>query len=42
FLTSEKIRRETIDAKTTRKYVGGRGLGIRIFYDELKPKTDPL
>jgi len=41
-LSTERIRRQTIDAKTTREYVGGRGLGVRILYDELKPKTDPL
>ncbi len=41
-LSTEKIGRETIDAKTTKEYVGGRGLGVRILYDELKPKTDPL
>ena len=41
-LLTEKIRRQTIDAKTTKEYVGGRGLGVRILYDELKPKTDPL
>nr|MDO8135987.1 aldehyde ferredoxin oxidoreductase family protein [Candidatus Njordarchaeum guaymaensis] len=41
-LKRRKMRTDTIDAATTKKYVGGRGIGIRILYDELKPKTDPL
>ena len=44
-LTQQKIKEESFDQKTLRNYIGGRGLGIRMLYDEL-PKDlrdfDPL
>ena len=41
-LSTKRIKIQTIDEETTKKYVGGRGLGVKILYDELKPKIDPL
>lgn len=41
-LTKQTHKIEKIGDAVLRKYIGGRGLGVRILYDELKPKTDPL
>jgi aldehyde:ferredoxin oxidoreductase len=41
-LTSGRIESFAPDDKTLEMYVGGRGLGARLLYDELPPKTDPL
>lgn len=44
-LTDQKIQEDAFDEQTLRNYIGGRGLGVRILYDEL-PKDltnfDPL
>jgi len=41
-LTREKIDYEPLPEGLARKYVGGRGLGAKILFDELKPGIDPL
>ena len=41
-LTSKKITKEPLDKIAARKFIGGRGLGIKILFDELKPGTNPL
>lgn len=41
-LSDRKIQPQTIPASITKGYVGGRGLGIRYLYQELKAGTDPL
>ena len=41
-LSRERTRTQTIDDATTKKFVGGRGLGVKLLYDELKAGTDPL
>jgi len=41
-LSNQKIWTQTIDDETARKYVGGRGLGVKVLYDELKPGIDPF
>ena len=41
-LTSGKTNELVISEEIARKYVGGRGLGARLLYDLLPPKTDPL
>ena len=41
-LTTEYIHEKELDLELAEKYVGGKGLGARILYDELKPKVDPL
>jgi aldehyde:ferredoxin oxidoreductase len=41
-LSSGKNKIITLKEETFEKYLGGRGLGIRLLYDMLPPKTDPL
>ena len=41
-LSSGKNKIITLKKETFEKYLGGRGLGIRLLYDMLPPKTDPL
>lgn len=41
-LTTQSIRHETLDLATAQKYIGGRGLGTKIFMDEVDPRVDPL
>jgi aldehyde:ferredoxin oxidoreductase len=41
-LTEGKLSRERFDEKIARKFLGGRGLGVKILFDELKPGIDPL
>lgn len=41
-LASGQIRDEKIPEETLRDFIGGRGLGVKILYDELKPGIEPL
>lgn len=41
-LTHQKISIEDIDPKTSKDYIGGRGVAIRYLVDELNPLVDPL
>ena len=41
-LSTGDITTEAIKEEYFKKYLGGRGLGTRIFYDEVNPKIDPL
>ena len=41
-LTKGTIRKEPLDPKLARAYIGGRGLGTKILYDELDPAVDAL
>jgi aldehyde:ferredoxin oxidoreductase len=41
-LSEETIKEERVDEATTKKFVGGRGIGVKILFDELKPGIDPL
>jgi aldehyde:ferredoxin oxidoreductase len=41
-LSSGKTKIMTLKEEMFEKYLGGRGLGIRLLYDMLPPKTDPL
>ncbi len=41
-LTAGKHSIEKIDPDLTEKYLGGRGLGVKVFSDEVAPQTDPL
>ena len=41
-LATEYIHEKELNLELAEKYVGGKGLGARILYDELKPKVDPL
>ena len=41
-LASGKIATEPLDPALARDYLGARGLGTRLMYDEVDPKVDPL
>jgi aldehyde:ferredoxin oxidoreductase len=41
-LTKEKIADEPLEEGIARKFIGGRGLGAYILFNELKPGIDPL
>jgi len=41
-LTAETVKTVPLDADTASKYIGGKGLGTRIVYDEVPAGTDPL
>jgi aldehyde:ferredoxin oxidoreductase len=41
-LSSGQIKDEKISEDILRNFIGGRGLGVKILYDELKPGTEPL
>ncbi|MFI5339180.1 MAG: aldehyde ferredoxin oxidoreductase family protein [Candidatus Methylomirabilales bacterium] len=41
-LTKGTFKKEKLDPKLARAYIGGRGLGTKILYDEIDPKVDPL
>jgi len=41
-LTEGKHRVEEIDPKLLDKFLGGRGLGVKVYSDEVDPQTDPL
>lgn len=39
-LTREQITDIIFDEETLRKYIGGTGIGAKILYEEVSPKTD--
>jgi aldehyde:ferredoxin oxidoreductase len=41
-LTSGSIKEESLPEKTYRDFIGGQGLGVRVLYERMKPKVDPL
>jgi len=41
-LSTGKISDMKIDSKMIEEYIGGRGLGIKLLYEENPPKVDPL
>lgn len=41
-LTNGEFKTEDLDRNTAIKFLGGRGLGSKILYDEIDPKIDPL
>ncbi len=41
-LSLDSISTESTDTEVMQKYIGGRGLGVKIMCDEVNPKTDPL
>jgi aldehyde:ferredoxin oxidoreductase len=41
-LNKEKWEVEELDEEIVRKYIGGRGIGDYILYNEMEPNTDPL
>ena len=41
-LSDGSVKEEPLREELAKLYLGGRGLGVRILYDELRPKIDPL
>ena len=41
-LTTGRISHEPLDPALAREYIGARGLGTKILYDEVDPRVDPL
>lgn len=41
-LKEEKIKEEIIAENIYREFLGGTGLGVRMIYERMKPKSDPL
>ncbi len=41
-LKEEKIKEEIIPESIYREFLGGTGLGVRMIYERMKPKSDPL
>jgi aldehyde:ferredoxin oxidoreductase len=41
-LTDKSIKKEKIPEELFQKYLGGRGLGVKLLYDSLSPGTEPL
>jgi len=41
-LTSGSVKGENLPEKVYRDFIGGQGLGVRILYERMKPKADPL
>lgn len=41
-LTTGKAKEETPPESLYRDFIGGTGLGVRILYERMKPKADPL
>lgn len=41
-LTEHKITKEELPLEMAQKYIGGRGLGTKLYFDEVDPKIDAL
>lgn len=41
-LKTKAVEEEPLDLQIVQDYLGGRGYAVKILYDELKPKIDPL
>ncbi len=41
-LSSGSIQEEVLPEKICREFIGGYGLGIRVLYERMKPRVDPL
>src|SRR3990172_3850981 len=41
-LTKGTCKKEKLDPKLARAYIGGRGLGTKMLFDEVNPAVDPL
>ena len=41
-LDKRKIARKSLERNLARKYIGGRGFGAKILYDEVGPEVEPL
>ncbi|HDN05644.1 MAG TPA: aldehyde ferredoxin oxidoreductase, partial [Candidatus Bathyarchaeota archaeon] len=41
-LSKSKAKAERYDGVIARNFLGGRGFAVKILWDELKPRVDPL
>ena len=41
-LATGEIKKEKINEEWARLFIGGRGYGTKIIYDEVDPKVEPL
>ena len=41
-LKTKEIKKEPLNLEIAQQYLGGRGYGVKILYDELKPGVDPF
>ena len=41
-LSSESVTQIKASEEDTRMYLGGKGLGLKLLYDRMKPGVDPL
>jgi len=41
-LDNEKVEVKKVEKKTAKKFIGGRGIGVKLLFDMLSPNTDPL
>ena len=41
-LTDRTVKVEDLDLEMAKKFIGGRGLGTKIFMDEVDPMVNPL
>ncbi|KYK38032.1 MAG: aldehyde ferredoxin oxidoreductase family protein [Theionarchaea archaeon] len=41
-LSRDKISEESLNEKDARKFIGGKGLGAKLLFDNMDPRTDPL
>jgi aldehyde:ferredoxin oxidoreductase len=41
-LETGELRDKTLDEKTLRMYLGGKGLGLKLVYDEFRPDMQPF
>lgn len=41
-LTTRTVKKQQLDVALSRKYIGGRGLGARILFDDVGPGTEPF
>jgi aldehyde:ferredoxin oxidoreductase len=41
-LTNKSCKTEDLDLELAKKFIGGRGLGTKLYMDEVDPKIDPL
>ncbi|MCJ2532915.1 MAG: aldehyde ferredoxin oxidoreductase, partial [Candidatus Thermoplasmatota archaeon] len=41
-LTNDKVAVEPTNMEWAKQFIGGKGLGAKYLYEELKPGTDPL
>ncbi|MEM3703272.1 MAG: aldehyde ferredoxin oxidoreductase family protein [Candidatus Bathyarchaeia archaeon] len=40
-LTAQKVKIETLDKELAQKYIGGKGFGAKVLFEQVKPKIDP-